>query len=472
VSEFTASPPGGIVMVRKRFILLSLVWVTLGLLVIENTFANVSLRNGNFYLAYKDIIYPGGFEPTIDRIFNSKTGYKGWFGWGWGNSFEVYLTVSADASVVVHEYGGGAENRFIPLTTSAAEVDSAISSISDEARKVGLAPDLAQYRTRLKNDVIYRNEQWERFVSQGKLKPKQLTVGTQLKSIKYSYQFITKVANGYVRKWESGKTEYFNEAGKLAMITDRNKNFIKLTYRKDGHIESLIDNFNRKMFFEFNKNGYLSRIEGENRKVATYEYNDKGELIKSKDVDNHTYTYKYDKRHNLIESGHVDGTKLQVDYYALDKEENVKRVIDRDGKITDYAYENIGGPDHLIVTITETGPGGKGGKTVSKYEYVFKHKPDGQEWTQKLVSTVNGDRTETVYNEACELPDSITRGGERATFKYDAKCHVVSKETPEEITNLRYDPQAGKVSYVERFRKEGGKQKLEVWAKYRLRIER
>src|SRR4051812_6430939 len=77
--------------------------------------ANVSLKNGNFFIGYTDIIYPGGFEPKIERVYNSKTPYNGIFGWGWGNEYEVYLTVSADGSVVVHEYGGGAENRFSPI---------------------------------------------------------------------------------------------------------------------------------------------------------------------------------------------------------------------------------------------------------------------------------------------------------------------------------------------------------------------
>src|SRR5262249_52147282 len=76
--------------------------------------ANVSLKNGNFFVGYTDIVYPGGFEPKIERVYNSKTGFKGMFGFGWGNEYEVYVTVSADGSVVVHEYGGGAENRFNP----------------------------------------------------------------------------------------------------------------------------------------------------------------------------------------------------------------------------------------------------------------------------------------------------------------------------------------------------------------------
>src|SRR5436305_14800211 len=90
--------------------------------------ANVALKNGNFFIGYTDIVYPGGFEPKIERVYNSKTGFKGMFGVGWGNEYEVNLTVSADGSVVVHEYGGGAENRVSPLAFRAYELEKAVTA--------------------------------------------------------------------------------------------------------------------------------------------------------------------------------------------------------------------------------------------------------------------------------------------------------------------------------------------------------
>src|SRR3974377_2377936 len=100
-------------------------------------FSHVSLKKGNFFIPFKDMVYPGGFEPKIERVYNSKTAYKGFFGWGWGTELEVYLTVSVDGSVVVHEYGGGAENRFVPVSFNAQELDKAVEAISDVAKKAG-----------------------------------------------------------------------------------------------------------------------------------------------------------------------------------------------------------------------------------------------------------------------------------------------------------------------------------------------
>src|SRR5471030_491808 len=69
---------------------------TLVLALAAPAFANVSIKNGNFFIGYTDIIYPGGFEPKIERVYNSKTPFKGMFGWGWGNEYEVFMQVSAD----------------------------------------------------------------------------------------------------------------------------------------------------------------------------------------------------------------------------------------------------------------------------------------------------------------------------------------------------------------------------------------
>src|SRR3954471_4144570 len=148
-------------------------------------FPNVSIKNGNFFIGYTDIVYPGGFEPKIERVYNSKSPFKGMFGWGWGNEYEVKLTVSADGSVVVHEYGGGAENRFNPRAFSQKELDAAVDRISEAARKAGMLGtpgQIDQYRKKLRTDATYRNEEWENFRASGKLQERLLPIGTQLQS--------------------------------------------------------------------------------------------------------------------------------------------------------------------------------------------------------------------------------------------------------------------------------------------------
>jgi YD repeat-containing protein len=423
-----------------------------------SAFAEVSLKNGNFFTGSKDIVYPGGFEPKVERVYNSKTSYKGVFGNGWGNEYEVFLSVSADGSVVVREYGGGAENRFDPLAFSATELDKAVDAISGAAVKagaVGSGDQIAAYKKHLKTDASYRNTEWEKFRAQGKIPARQLPLNTQLHSNHFSYQYITKVQSGYVRTFDNGRIEKFNEDGKLTKISDKNGNFIDLTYTRDGHLDRLVDNFNRKMFFTFNAQGFIEKISGENNKVCEYKYNGIGELVWAKDSDANVYAYKYDinKRHNMTEIAYPDKTTMALTYYPREQYENVKSVKDRDGTLTSYKYDiDTADKRHYTVSVNVKSSEGKAISN-SKYEYVNKIKSDGEEWTYKMVTTLDGDRTETTYNECCGLPLLIKRGKEETSFEYDTKGHVTKKITPSEVTDLAYDPKVSKVSRVAHFSK-------------------
>lgn len=420
--------------------------------------AEVSLKNGNFFTGSKDIAYPGGFEPKIERVYNSKTDFKGIFGHGWGNEYEVYLSVGADGSVVVREYGGGAENRFSPTSFKAQELDAAVEAIVGAARSAGVvgnASQLDEYKRKLKSDSYFRNSEWEKFRSQGKIKARQLSKGTSLHSNKFSYQYLTKLDTGYVRVFDNGRSEWFNEDGKLIKIADKNKNFIEMSYGRDGKLTRLLDNYNRKMFFTFNSAGLLERIQGENGKEASYRYNGLGELVWAKDVEGNISTYKYDseKHHNLVEMTYPDKSTLQLTYYPRAQFENVKSVKDREGMLTEYKYDiDPNDRGHYVVTATVKNSEGRSVST-SKYEYMNKHKSDGEEWTYRMITTLDGDRTETTYNECCGLPLLIKRGSEETAFEYDTKGHVTKKVTPRDVTELSYDPKVGKVVSVKRYSK-------------------
>ena len=150
-----------------------------------------------------------------------------------------------------------------------------------------------------------------------------------------------------MRTFDNGKLEKFGEDGHLRRISDKNGNFIELTYGKDRHLSKLVDNFNRKMFFSFNNQGLLESIDGENGKKAIYKYNNLMELVSSKDVDGNAYTYGYGDskkgdgghRHNMVEISYSDKTTMVMEYYGRDKQESVKSVKDRDGTLTGYGYD-------------------------------------------------------------------------------------------------------------------------------------
>jgi YD repeat-containing protein len=142
----------------------------------------------------------------------------------------------------------------------------------------------------------------------------------------------------------------------------------------------------------------------------------------------------------------------------------VKTVKDRDGTVTLYTYNiDSSDPGHYTVGVDVKNGEGKSISS-SKYEYMNKHKSDGEEWTYKMITTIDGDRSETTYNECCGLPLIIKRGGEETDFTYDVKGHVTRKITPNDVTELSYDPKVSKVTLVKRSSKTNPKD--QSWSKF------
>ncbi len=432
------------------------------------TFANVSLKNGNFFIAYSDLVYPGGIEPKVERVYNSKSSHDGIFGFGWGSDYEVYLTPLADGSVVVHENGGGAHNRFTPPAINASEIDKAVEMMLTAKKSTGLsAGAMEAEKQRLRNDARYRTDEWERLYVKKLVKAREVAPGTVLKSNKYSFQTIQKVKEGYMRRFDNGQAQLFNNDGKCVRVSDRNGNYLALTYDKTGHLATFQDNLNRRMKFKFNSQGKVVRVDGDSGKVTTYDY--KGnELVFSKDTAGNEYRYKYsgNGRHNLVEIKYKDNTTMQMGFFDLTKCENVNWVKDRDGTLSEYTYTGdcVSGLEHSTTVVVK----GSDGKEVSKskYEYVEKIKLDGERYTYKLSSEVDGDKTVTIYNECCGLPLEIAHNGEKTTFEYDTKGHVTKKMTPAEVTDLEYDSKTSKVSKVVKYSKSDASKKSVKWAQY------
>jgi YD repeat-containing protein len=418
--------------------------------------AEVSLKNGNFFVSFKDIAFPGGFQPTIERVYNSKTSFKGIFGYGWGVAYEVYLEIGGDGTVNLHEWGGGADNIFRPPDMSQEEVQQAADQILAVALKQGdISGDQnsADYRNKLLNDATFRRTQWNNYLSKGLLQPRRLPVGAKLVSMSFSYQTLLVTRDGYRRSMDNGNTQFFGKDGKLRQIADQNNHYVLFSYDVPGQI-TLRDDANHSLVLTENDRKLVVRVESSDHQICTYRYNERDELVTATDADNNTYTYAYDAagRHNMTRIAYPNHTTMEITYYPIEASENVKSVKDQDGTITSYTYD-IDKQHHehytVSVSVKDTGEDGTAGKVIStsSYEYFNKAMPDGSEYTARMISTIDGDRTDTTYNTA-NLPVRIERNGEVTSFAYDDHGHVTHKETPDAITDLTYDPVVNKVTSV------------------------
>jgi YD repeat-containing protein len=443
--------------------------LSIQLIVVSSAWANVSLKNGNFFIGFKDLHFSGGFELQIDRTYNSKSAHNGFFGFGWGSDYEVYITEMPDRSVVVHENGGGANNRFtVEGKSSPEDVKKSVEMIVAAKQKEGANKEqIEKYRADITNDARMRSDEWQRFWEKGLVKTVPLAVGTRLKSNRFSYQLLTKTKDGYVRNFDNGRVETFDARGRLVRIADKNRNFVVITYDKQGRLATIEDNFNRRLNFTFNNMGKVTKITAAGGKQVTYEY-DGHMLLKSKDAAGNAYSYKYsnDGRFNLVEIKYTDGSTLQIGYNPPSKGETVAWQKDQDGTRTEYEYGSDGkGSLHYWTAVTVKSSDGKV-ISKSKYDYTDKVKPDGEHYTYRLYTEIDGERTETIYNECCGLPLKIVKNGNTTTFEYDMKGHVTKKITPTEVTELSYDAKVNKVSKVVKYSKTNSNKSAQQWATY------
>jgi len=429
--------------------------------------ADVSLRNGNFYVSFRDIAYPGGLEPKVERVYNSKSDFTGMFGYSWGTEYETHLGIDPDGSVVVTEFGGGAENRFVAKNYKAADLDAGVNQLVAAAKKSGLvsnAKQIKEYQGKLKNDFEFRSKQYDIFVGKGLVPRKVIKQGTQLTSTHYLYQYITKVKGGYVRIMEGGNIQKFNEAGKLVQIMDRNKNFINFGYDKNGRLVQLIDNQNRKMNFSYNAQNLVEKIAGESGKTAIYKYDNAKLMTYCRDSDGVANTFKYtsDRYRNLSEIGYPGDKdskghpkRMLISYYGLDKNISVKSVVNTDGTVNEYDYiKNPKNPNYFAVHVVLKEPNGVK-ISDAKYEYYSKVRPGGETYTKQMIATVDGDKTETTYDDKLGFPVKITNNGRTTTMQYDQKGRMTKKVSSIETTELSYDPKVGKVNRVVRKMRSG-----------------
>lgn len=402
--------------------------------------AGVNLKNGNFYISYTDIVVPGGGKKLeITRTYNSKSTEVGWFGFGWGSEFETRLELSADGSIVVHEHGSGAKTRFTPKTPIDA-VAASTKIVTEMKKKTALsdkaASDLIQ---KLANNSELRHTYALNFGVQA-----NVAQGSVLYSNDRGPQELAVTKEGYRRSHSDGRVDLFNTAGQLTRISDKSGYFVGFTY-KDGKLDSIKDSQAKQIFFSWYPDGLAKEIWSAGDKKATFKYQE-NDLVSSKDVGDNSYEYSYDKSHNLSEIRYSDKTKLKIAYDP--KTFFVVEVNDRNGENTKYQYgaDPKKVDDHYWTVVTK--PGFDGKPVANRYEYEIKTTADGSRYTYRILTEINGIKTDTIFAEN-SLPVKIARGTHVTNFEYNSNGLLTKKSsTKGDFVNIDYDDKVNKIKKV------------------------
>lgn len=409
---------------------------------IGHSIAGVNIKNGNYYVSYTDLVVPGGANTIkITRTFNSKSTFVGWFGFGWGSDFETYLETQPDGSLVVFENGGGATTRFTSKTGADAQVGA--QKIVDAMKKSGAVTGKAadDLLAKLKNDAELRTLYSKKYKVEN-----AVASGTILYSNNRGIQQIEVRGDGYVRTTAEGKFQTFNKLGKLIKVADKNGYVVNLEYDQSNQLKAIKDSMAKQVFFAWYADGRVKEIWSTGEKKAMYKYQGQ-DLIESIDVAGNKFGFGYDKNHNLSSVGYADGSKMAITYDA--KTQFVTSVTTKTGEKTSYEYgSNPKDPkNHYWTTVTKAGLNGK--PVANRYEYEIRAKADGERYTYRILTDINGIKTETLYSECCSLPIKITRGNQVTNFEYDGNGLLQKKSsTKGDFVQLEYDQKLKKISKV------------------------
>jgi YD repeat-containing protein len=426
-----------------------------------NLFAGVNLKNGNFYITYSDHNFSSGYLifKEVSRTYNSKSIYKGLFGYGWGSEFETRLNAYPDGTVRITEFGGGGKTFFIPSLPSGELIDLMVDSLIDAMIKSedldNEIQKISKERSKLKNNIELRTSKWDKYVAEDILTyVSEFPEGVEWESYLRGNETLIFSNGQFIR--HKDRTWTFNANGQLIKVKDKDGYYSELEY-KNEFLSKIKNSDGSINLFEVNQNGQVEKIisRGENdgsswEGISTYKY-DGINLTGSIDAANNIYKYTYDESHNMTSITYEDDSKYLIEYYPSTM--YVKSLTDRNGEKTEYKYNvfyNEDGSinnDHYGTYVTK--PGFDGNPVTNYYEYKIETKSSGDRYNSEILTEIYGVKTRTKYDGLCERPIEISRGSQTTKFEYNNRCLLVSKTSNSgENTTLEYHPELEKITKV------------------------
>ncbi len=444
--------------------------------------ALVATGNGNYFISFSDLEHEAplsAFQLKMQRSYNSRSQFRGAHGYGWGSGQEAYGLPSGDGSFVIQENGGGDKTRFSPQEFSKAELTKQVDRLVETWAKQEKAPSskLQEKRAELMADADARDN-----LSRSLGIFPDLPIGTKLYSTQRGdKQVVSVIKGGFVREYGDGKQELFNvkvdvtdqdidgrrrrvlkgvlkvsrlvdpvrkaqvfyeydKKGRLTLITDKKTQVLRLRYTDDSEtamVAEVTDAKGRRATYKYCETGGVAYHSG--KKCGA------GDLVESRDAIGGVYTYQYDALHNLTRLGFPKNGKPnqefeEIAYWPVQSEGRggVRSVKNRNGTLVEYKYwqDPKDADSHYRTELKTVMSGGRSVQT--SYEYFEKARADGSRYRYKMVAVVDGEKTETIYNECCGQPLQIQGPEGKTKFEYFEGTGL-PKERDSPIDNVRWE---------------------------------
>lgn len=421
-------------------------WSVAVLLFSVKALAVVDMKSANYAETYTDLEVPGiGYDLRVTRTYNSRSIFNGMFGFGWCSDFETRIEVTPENALKLTECGGGVEINFLPKNFKSNSSSATISKIISQLKKK--RPDLKEdYLKSLAKEMESNTFMREEFARRLDIKG-SVDAGTVFYANGKESENITFNGENYKRTLSDGTYQLFDaKTGRLTHMYDKNGNYLKLAWGKDGLL-GVVDNMGRKLTFKlYPTTKKVAMIIGPDKLTATYKT--KGDNLEQvRNAEGEVYKYDYDELHNLTKITLPDKTYKSLTYNK-DKDW-VTSFRNTKGCIESYDYI-LGKPDpksYFKSTVVK-----KCGKEVtnqSSYEFFHKPRQDGLGLYLHRVKTVNnGAVTDITYHPVFGKPLAIIENGEKTEYSYYSNGYVHTKKEPGRQMKYEYKGKCQKVSRV------------------------
>lgn len=431
-----------------------------------------TLKDGGLHLYYvNDLEVFGSLGLKIERFYNSTSNEVGIFGPKWGFNYGSHITVGMEHTSVIYDSRSRAYNFFSPPNFNPVQFRESVNKMGRPDERNGFFGSLEEYEYYLPELTDHRllpTQQLKILNEENMRSIDSIPEGTMVSSLKFGFEEILRLPNGYSRKIKGDRVEYFDMAGRLIRIEDQDRNWIEIEY-KASLIDKIVNNRDHFLKFEYNKEGFVQKIQADNGLYSTYEYDKTGQLIKATNSKGEEVCYQYrdDGSGYLTSVVFPDQRNIEVSYTESDN--YVQRLKQRNGSITTYKYNKVGDSNErkkiLKVNISHTI--GVDDIPIDEYEveYHFNKDEIGIDRLKKQIEKRDGNTTETIYVDNSEtLPLLKTENGIPVHFEYDYRWRLVREESPNNIIEYDFYGESNKRTYVAYYHKgEEGELEFYDW---------
>ena len=306
-------------------------------------YAEVNLRNGNFFITYDDIIIG---DIKISRTYNSKSAEAFEFGVGWGYEFASHVSLSPDGVTLKNNGSGKSDYLLFQDSRESISGNSAKTAAALIRKRMGgglsgMQEQSAELTQSKESREVYEprgfavEHKVDHRIFSGDIALEQPNscgnTGCQLAHGGYSYFTEGSIFKG---NWDSAAHKEFSSDGIMLGKADGKSLPVKIIRTDSGKIEMIRQGASHIRFF-YDTRGNLSRLVGSNGKEVEIQIDEAGDLVSVTDVTGNTYKYTYQGNHNLVGITYIDGSMFRISY---DSQGFCSSTIGRNGYRTDYDY--------------------------------------------------------------------------------------------------------------------------------------